>query len=233
MFERQTHWIDQQLTEIAARFNAADPSTVELHGSPMYGGKGEWRSVPKVERVRAIMDALGVARNAQQSIRLFGVAIHKPSIGREDPIEHAFEQLCNRFDLLLMRLHRKGDTQRGLIVCDKSVKETSLQTLARDFKSVGHRWGVLRNLSEVPVFVDSRASRLVQLADLIAWSLFRAVERGDRRFLEVIEGRFDAVAGVRHGLVVTGPAAPTQIPLPDPVLTSAMPPAPLAEPPPL
>jgi len=35
VFERQTHWIEEELNQIAARFNPNDPDSVELHGSPM------------------------------------------------------------------------------------------------------------------------------------------------------------------------------------------------------
>ena len=37
-FERRVDWIAQQLDEIAARFDRADPISVELHGSPMLNG---------------------------------------------------------------------------------------------------------------------------------------------------------------------------------------------------
>ena len=117
-------------------------------------------------------------------------------------MEYAFEQLASRFDRYLGRLHRAGNTQRGLILFDKSVHEASLQNLARDFRTVGHRWGVLRNLSEVPVFIDSRASRLIQLADLIAFAVFRNWEKSDSRFYDIIRDRFDSEGSVVHGLHV-------------------------------
>jgi hypothetical protein len=50
------------------------------------------------------------------------------------------------------------------------------------------------------VFLDSRASRLVQLADLIAYGTFRHFERNDSQFFEVFKRRFDADGGVVHGL---------------------------------
>jgi hypothetical protein len=71
--------------------------------------------------------------------------------------------------------------------------------LAIDFKTIGHTWGVLKNLAEVPLFLDSTASRLVQLADIIAYSLYRKFEKNDERFSSIIEGRFDQYAGVMHG----------------------------------
>ncbi len=72
--------------------------------------------------------------------------------------------------------------------------------MARDFKSTGHTFGRLRNLAEVPVFIDSEASRLIQLADLVAYALFRHHEFNDSTYYDVIRNSFDSEGGVVHGL---------------------------------
>jgi hypothetical protein len=72
--------------------------------------------------------------------------------------------------------------------------------LATDFRTIGYTWGVIRNFSEVPLFLDSKASRLIQLADLVADSVFRSFEKGDSRFFQIIEPRFDSEGGIKHGL---------------------------------
>lgn len=202
VFERQGYWIAKELDTIAARFNAADPLAVELHGNPMMGGKGIWRQFTKDDRVQAIKDTLEVFLASHPSNRLFASVIRKAAVSPEDPIEVAFEQLSSRFDYYLRRLHRDGDTHRGLIIFDKSTYETSIQALATDFRTVGHQWGVIRNFSEVPLFLDSKASRLIQLADMIAYAIFRYFERGDDTYYSIIRDRFDAEGGVVHGLFV-------------------------------
>jgi hypothetical protein len=200
VFERQGFWMAQKLDQIAARFNPADAASVELHGSPMVNGNKLWRRFPVQERIGAIREALQVFAVSHASNRAFGVAVDKTSVSPRDPVEFCFEQVCSRFDQYLMRLHRARDTQRGMIVFDKSTAETSIQKLARDFSTFGHQWGVVRNLAEVPVFIDSRASRLVQLADLIAYGMFRHYERGDSQFFDIFKHRFDAEGGIVHGL---------------------------------
>lgn len=55
-------------------------------------------------------------------------------------------------------------------------------------------------LSEVPLFLDSKASRLIQLADLVAYAMFRKYEHGDDDFYSIIQDRFDRVGGIQHGL---------------------------------
>jgi hypothetical protein len=138
---------------------------IELHGSPMLQGRGHWRTLPVADRVLAIQDALRLLAAGGSTDRLFAVVLKKSIVLREDPVKLAFEYLTNRFDRYLMRLHRSGDSQRGLIILDKMKVEGTLQELTADFRTVGHRWGILRNLAEVPLFLNSRASRLIQLRD--------------------------------------------------------------------
>jgi len=200
VFERQGFWISTELDNIAAEINPADPGSVELHDSPMFGGKNMWRKIPKETRVELIKRALGVLANAHVSNRVFGCVINKAAISPNDPVEFAFEQLSSRFDQYLLSLHRANDSQRGLIIFDKSTYETTIQNLAADFRTNGHTWGVLRNFAEVPLFIDSRASRLIQLADLVAYAIFRNYEFGDNQFYSIIEHRIDSAGGLRHGL---------------------------------
>lgn len=199
-FERQGWWISRELDKIAARFNPADPNSLELHGSPMRSGRGVWHSFTKAEREQAIEDALNVFVQSHASNRLFGSVVKKISISPQDPVEIAFEQLSSRFDYYLKRLHNNGDTQRGPIVFDKSTYETTLQTLATDFRTKGHTWGLIRNFAEVPLFLNSKASRLIQLADLIAYAIFRFYEKGDNTFYSIIQNRFDSDGEIVHGL---------------------------------
>ncbi len=105
-----------------------------------------------------------------------------------------------RFDKYLMRLHRANNTQRGLIIFDKSTYETTIQSLAADFRTIGHSLGIIRNFAEVPLFMDSKASRLIQLADIIAYAIFRHFEKADSRYYSIIESAFDSEGGVVHGL---------------------------------
>jgi hypothetical protein len=200
IFERQGYWISQEMDKIASSFNPADPLSVELHGSPMMGGKEIWRRFPKEDRVQALEQSLQVIANSHPSNRIFAVAIRKATVSPQNPVNYAFEQLASRFDYYLQRLHRNGDTQRGVIVFDKSTYETTIQSLATDFRTVGHTWGVIRNLAEVPLFLESKASRLIQVADIIAYAVYRHCEHNDSRLFSIIERRFDAEGGLVHGL---------------------------------
>ena len=126
VFERTTHWVEQKLNDIARRFDANDPHAVELHGSPMRSGRGIWHAHTLQVRTDAIRDALhaGACSFQRKGVVLFGAVIRKEALSGGDPVEHAFEQVSNRFDLFLKRLYLKhNDKQRGIILFDKSSTE--------------------------------------------------------------------------------------------------------------
>ena len=207
VFEREGHWIEQELNRIAQRFSPSNPHSIELHGSPMRSGQGHWRKHDKQSRMDAIKEALkvGVEQRPRNNTRLFGAVIKKSPASEHGPVELAFEQLVSRFDSFLKRIYsqsKKKNAQRGLILLDKSSTENRIQTLAREFKYEGHSWGKTKNYAEVPVFLDSKASRLIQLADLIAFALFRFHEHQDNSFYDVIKDRFDSDQLNEHGLYV-------------------------------
>ena len=67
--------------------------------------------------------------------------------------------------------------------------------------STGAAIGPMAAYAEVPLYVDSVASRLVQLADFVAHWVYRAYEAGDESVLGEILPAFDADGGALHGLV--------------------------------
>lgn len=206
VFERSTHYIELELNKIASRFCPDNPHLFELHGSPMRTGAKEWRNFGREQRLDAIRDALltGVARQNARNVRLFAAVLEKANYSGQDIVQVAFEQLSSRFDQFLGRLYKANpeNKQRGLILFDESATEGRIQTLAREFKFTGHSFGVTRNYAEVPVFLDSKASRLIQLADLVAYATFRFYEHNDDTYFRHIRSCFDHEGEVVHGLYV-------------------------------
>lgn len=202
VFERQIHWIAKRMDELADSLFPGNGLSVEFHASEIFGGRGPWKSIKDSKaRISVITKVLEILAESHESVQAFACAVHKPSFPGRDAMEMAFEDLCSRFDICLKRMHvEQSNSQRGLIILDKSTYETSLQKMALNFKSLGTQWGSINNLAEVPLFVDSRSSRIVQLADHIAYSVFRRYERGDTKYLDIILSKFDNREGVLHGL---------------------------------
>ncbi len=201
VYEAQSHWITQELDTLAENINPGDPHSVEFHASETYARRSTpWKGMKQSEARGTIKAVLRVLVESYDTARAFACVVHKASFPNQDPIEIAFEDLCKRFDLFLQRLRAEGNTQRGLVILDKSTYETTLQQMAVRFRTLGTQWGVIQNLADTPLFVNSQASRMIQLADHVAYAVFRRYESGDTQYLDLIASKFDEKDGIVHGL---------------------------------
>src|SRR5713226_389332 len=201
VFEAQVHFLTQELDKLAQGIDAANPHAVEFHASEIFSRRSApWDRMSKQEAQGVIKAVLHIFAKSYETARAFACAIHKASYPNSDPVELSFEDLCSRFDRYLSRLRGEGDRQRGLLILDESSHETTLQTMARDFRILGTKWGVIHNLADTPFFVNSKASRVVQIADHIAYAVFRRYNAGDIQYFDIIAGKFDTADGILHGL---------------------------------
>jgi hypothetical protein len=211
VFERQTHWLSQQLDALETTIFGPPPGPddppspfprpVEFHASSIHARRDPpWDSLSAQDSSRILREMASLVSGSHESCTLFGIVVHKTSFPNEDPVVSAFSELTRRFDLYLVRLHNQGNTQRGLMVFDESRHEQRLQTLLRTYTREGGRFGRLRNFSDVPFFADSGSSRLLQLADFIAWAVYRRYERTVSNYFDQIVGRFDIEGSHMHGL---------------------------------
>jgi hypothetical protein len=201
VFEAQADFLTRELNKLAQSIEPADPDSVEFHASEIFSRRhSPWQRMSRDEARGVIRAVLQILARSYNSARAFACAIHKDSFPLNDPLELAFEDLCSRFDLYLSRLRAEGDRQRGLLILDESSYETTLQRMARGFRTLGTQWGVIKNLADIPLFVNSKASRLIQIADCVAYAVFRRYNSGDTQYFDIIAAKFDEAGGVLHGL---------------------------------
>lgn len=202
IYEAQSYFFVQEMDKLATTINPLNPQSVEFHASEIFSRKEQpWRGMSKEEARGVIKAVLNILKQSYETARAFACAVHKASYVGRDPIELAFEDLCSRFDIYLDRLRGQGERQRGILILDESTHETTLQRMAKEFRTLGTRWGgIVHNLAETPLFVDSRASRAIQLADHIAYAVFRRYNAGDTSYFDIIASKFDSFEGVVHGL---------------------------------
>lgn len=201
VFETKTHWIGQDMDKIAQKY--FPNIEIEFHGSPMRTGKGVWRGMPHEARMAAMKEVFEMTSAKRSGIRFFASVVDKRRAAGQDIAELLFTQVASRFDMFLGRIFKKSaKPERGIVIFDKSKSEYQIQRMCRSYQSVGHTWGNLRNFSEVPLFLDSKHSRLIQLADLIAYYIFRYFEQQDDTFYPFIEKNYDREGSIIHGLHV-------------------------------
>ncbi len=203
--EASLYWVNKRLDDLAVKYGQTPSNILEFHASEISGGRNyPWKEITnRQNRNNILKEVLSVAANTKNSLKVLACAVEKSSFPSNDPVELAFEDLCSRFHQFLKRKHAadNSDGANGLIILDESAHETSLQSLAKRFRTLGNKWGITTNtIQEVPLFVDSKASRGIQLADHIAYSVFRRYEHDDLAYYNVIQGVFDSDSEKIHGL---------------------------------
>lgn len=203
--EAQTYWVQQAIDNIITQYLGT--SDIELHGTYIRTGKKEWRRFPKKTRDDLIKVILNyIATNYPSQFILFGAVLNKSTYQGESLYEELFTQITSRFDMFLKRRYDKTrKREKGIAIFDKSTLELQFQTLSQTFQKTGNHWGnTLVNFAEVPLFLDSKMSRLIQLADIIAYSIFRKYEHNDDNYFPIIQNCFDrdTKSGLIHGLYV-------------------------------
>ena len=181
----------------------------EIHTRNLRAGSGIWHSLDQKRRDRFIHDlTLLLLRDLPGSggpPALFAVVLHRDSFPHYNPYERAYEEFFARCNGMLGRLASRGDRHRCVVIADHSRLESAIQSAMLGWRergaSTGAAIGPLSAYAEVPLFVDSKASRLVQLADFVAHWVYRAYEAGDDSVLARLVNGFDQEEGVLHGLV--------------------------------
>ena len=139
--------------------------------------------------------------------RLFAECVDKlhfdPGRATQTIDEQAFEQVVSRFERFLGNTESPEQKNYGLLVHDNNQTVARRHTaLMRRFHQEGTLWTSIERIIETPLFVDSRLTSLVQVADLCAYALRRFLENREVDLFDRIFARADryggVVVGVRH-----------------------------------
>lgn len=222
--EDDAHRLQRQLDDLVIAHLGRVPPNLdeyELHAGEMRNAKkppradlraSVWASVPRADRLALLAAAYDVIVSFRPTdpdlpLALFGVAVDARFRAAESQAtreQFAYEVLLNKFDLMLMKARvERGKPNRGLVIHDRRVVvERDIQSWTSEWRTAAGNVGQLRNLADVPLFADSRATRLLQVADLISYAMFRqySAERPDGVF-EQLWPVFHTDKGVTHGCV--------------------------------
>lgn len=157
----------------------------ELHGNPMRSGSKEWHTISAAKR-HGLVDQLlkhvceWTHDPTQSQIQPFVVVVDRDY--SQSPLETAYAELLWLFDMFLRQGRKEGDPHNGVLVADRSKYEKTLHAWVAHARGSGGRRRRLYALAETPFFVDSQTTRLMQLADLVAYAAYRAYNADDWRW---------------------------------------------------
>lgn len=218
--EHDAHHLQRALNGILSRHLATinmNAQDFELHANEIKNPQGRkhkyspWRGVHHPLRRKILADSYKTLSNFHTSSNLmplaaFAVVVDKRKYGESiDREQIAYELVLNKFDAMLGRLHREtGESHRGLVIHDERVvAEKDIQSWTDSWRQAAGRVGQLSNFAEVPLFADSRASRLLQAADLFAYAVWRyyGLPTPDETYIKTLWSVFDHVNKDMHGII--------------------------------
>jgi len=98
VYEAQVEWFGREMDKLATPYDK-NPEDVEFHASTIFSRREDpWKSLGVDEARGLLKSVLQIAAASYGTARLFACAIHKKSYPNADPVELAFEDLCQRFD---------------------------------------------------------------------------------------------------------------------------------------
>lgn len=216
--EHDVYHLQQRLeTMLQAKLPAGHAAIdFELHGAEIKSPTMRKRQSPweqfdypfRLDVLRGAYSAIGGYEcvDSRFPCTLFGAVVDRHYSDRR---QRAYEEILHRFDSMLDRLGRElGEPQRGVVIHDESTIERNVQAWTQRWRAVAGRIpGTLRHIVDVPFFADSRASRVIQGADLVTFGLWRyyGLPNSDTTWVDHLWEKFDAASGQMHGLVHVNP----------------------------
>lgn len=140
--------------------------------------------------------------------RIFCECIDKlhfnPLLSKYPMDEQAFEQVISRFEQFLKILSKSTHEKKyGILVHDNNPTVSKRHTqLMKHFHQAGTIWTSIENIVEIPFYVDSELTSMVQLADLCSYGIRRYLDNGEDYIFKEIFKRVDTkdgkTVGIRH-----------------------------------
>ncbi len=203
--EGQIEKYSHELEELQIEFFPGLRIMVPFHGSQIYAGKEFFSGIATENRMELLDRLYGVIGNSQfPHLLLFGTVL---DITRaESPakdLNTVFSDIMIRFNSFLNRQFDVKKPNKGLIVIDQAHEER-YRELFHEFRNQGTSYGSIRNIVDIPYFARSKDTRMLQLADLVAYSLFRLYQNDDSAFYNKIKHKFDRrdlttqIDGLKH-----------------------------------
>ncbi len=134
-------------------------------------------------------------------IKLFAEAVNKKFFAARCPqsplFEFAFTELLHRYHSFLERKQQQTSGEVfGMVVQDRNDGVSKRITdLAMEYHRNGTGWTKIDRIIETPLFVDSKLTSMVQMADLCSYSLRRMIDHQDFDLFSRVWKRFDSVDG--------------------------------------
>ena len=142
LFERQTYYLSDRVEAIQEKY-FPNHQPITFHLTDIRARKGFWRKQPEAVGQAVIKDLTDVIVTAPDQGRLlYAAAIEKnATLWREQAVEAATEQICQRFDNFLTRSHHEEEYTERITGLRRGAVRQESQTLGSQLPPTGDGLG--------------------------------------------------------------------------------------------
>ena len=203
--EDQIQKLTKEMDDIQKKYFPLIHISIPLHATDIHEGKGHFDNFTREKREELLLDICRlIGKQTFPRFVSFATAVHISALQSEkEALDMVIEDLTNRFNIFLNRLRSKGLPSKGLPIIDQAHQERYRELIAL-YQKRGSRYGYLGHFIDIPYFATARDTRMLQLADVCAYSVFRYYEKNDHKFFDTLFPSFDKVApdggpdGLKH-----------------------------------
>jgi hypothetical protein len=135
--EGQVRRLSEQLDAVQRRFFPSIQMPVEFHAQHIHGAKDRFRGMLPADRTALLDAAYSVVSNAGfPNLIGFVTAIHVSAVTSPSQcLRDCLEDICERFNLFLVRQFNAGYKDKGLLIMDRSGREARVRELRQPAES--------------------------------------------------------------------------------------------------
>ncbi len=206
--EGQIFNVRSSIDKIVSDFFPPGQTSIEIHASALANGKGAFSPLFRSDRESLLKELLSsITIKSHRAVLMSSVVVKEnwPREERDDIKLKAFEQIIDKVNFFLKRKHRSNEPQKGMLIVDHSSSELleRFRLYLERVQAFGSKYQLIDHVIDTVYSIESKSSRLVQIADLASWAVFRKFEFEDPSYWEILKGVFDRdEKGKRAGISI-------------------------------
>lgn len=203
--EGQVQVITEKMNAIQHKYFPGIQTHIPFHSTEIRSGHGAFRKTNKDARERILTDLFSMIKSIDfPKLVVFSTILNITQATRaNDDLSKVFSDIASRFNIFLARGYRRGPKNKGMIIIDHAHEEKYMDFF-QGYRDNGTPYGTIHHVVDIPYFARGKDTRMIQLADLCAYAVFRRYEHEDFTYFDYIKTKFDRrsrkgrIDGLKH-----------------------------------
>lgn len=196
--EREPYFMAKTLEKTVKSILGEDEGHFDLSVRHIVNGKHHGKRLSPGIQVRLMKECLGKIADRR---KLTVLASSKQLANRsENEVAcDMFRDIVKQFAAFLERTRAsrtKRYPEKGMMICAQSPREKFHQTMVNQLRYQEEKRNVLRNIAEVPAFMNPRSSVMVQVSSLLSYAIHQHVANSSDELFDIISPKL--FHGTRH-----------------------------------